>query len=345
MFSEEIKAELKNSSNENTTSSALPLPKRDSTSVSAEKYFLPFELACQSKASRIVVTALDCLQKLIAYGHLTGNVPDSTTQGKLLIDRIVETICVCFSGPQTDEGVQLQIIKALLTVVTSQNVEVHEGTVLLAVRTCYNIYLASKNLVNQTTARATLTQMLNVIFTRMENQAYEQMNKGGKSESGMKKMISQQNGSVQREDLPDTGSRGIDEKKNLNHSTVPEPIESEESKFNSANSVEENCYVNSFQSDIDYNDDEIVKEILYKIVDDVILKCTSADNSEQSVQGEKTEITRIPSQESVEVNSTENEQVAPPKFSHILQKDAFLVFRSLCKLSMKPLPDGVPDPK
>ena len=32
-------------------------------------------------------------------------------------------------------------------------------------------------------------------------------------------------------------------------------------------------------------------------------------------------------------------------FAHILQKDAFLVFRSLCKLSMKPLPDGPPDPK
>lgn len=57
--------------------------------------------------------------------------------------------------------------------VTSQHVEVHEGTILLAVRTCYNIFLASKNLINQTTARATLTQMLNVIFTRMENQALE----------------------------------------------------------------------------------------------------------------------------------------------------------------------------
>lgn len=43
----------------------------------------------------------------------------------------------------------------------------------MAVRTCYNIFLASKNLINQTTARATLTQMLNVIFTRMENQALE----------------------------------------------------------------------------------------------------------------------------------------------------------------------------
>lgn len=40
-----------------------------------------------------------------------------------------------------------------------------------AVRTCYNIYLASKNLVNQTTAKATLTQMLSVIFQRMESLA------------------------------------------------------------------------------------------------------------------------------------------------------------------------------
>jgi brefeldin A-inhibited guanine nucleotide-exchange protein len=60
--------------------------------------------------------------------------------------------------------------------VTANNCEIHEGTVLHAVRTCYNIYLASKNLVNQTTAKATLTQMLNVIFMRMENQAVSSEN-------------------------------------------------------------------------------------------------------------------------------------------------------------------------
>lgn len=35
----------------------------------------------------------------------------------------------------------------------------------------------------------------------------------------------------------------------------------------------------------------------------------------------------------------------PVKFSHVSQKDAFLVFRSLCKLSMKPLSDAPLDPK
>uniref|UniRef100_A0A8C4W561 SEC7 domain-containing protein n=1 Tax=Gopherus evgoodei TaxID=1825980 RepID=A0A8C4W561_9SAUR len=218
---DEIKADL-----EKQRQGAVSPPKANF--IEADKYFLPFELACQSKSPRIVSTSLDCLQKLIAYGHITGNAPDSGAPGKRLIDRIVETVCNCFQGPQTDEGVQLQIIKALLTAVTSPYIEIHEGTVLQTVRTCYNIYLASKNLINQTTAKATLTQMLNVIFTQMENQAV--------------------------------------------------------------------CHYCLHQS-IFFNE------------------------------------TDVPGSQSA------------AKFSHILQKDAFLVFRSLCKLSMKPLGDGPPDPK
>lgn len=55
-------------------------------------------------------------------------------------------------------------------------------------------------------------------------------------------------------------------------------------------------------------------------------------------------IFRLPSQESVDTHS-ENDTIVTAKFTHILQKDAFLVFRALCKLSMKPLPEGTPDPK
>ena len=110
---------------------------------------------------------------------------------KRQIDIIVDTICNCFSGPHTDEGVQLQILKALLTILTSQHVEVHEASLLNSVRTCYNIYLASRNMINQTTAKvislyfsnldtnllftfqATLNQMLSAIFLRMESKTVE----------------------------------------------------------------------------------------------------------------------------------------------------------------------------
>uniref|UniRef100_A0A8C4HR37 ADP-ribosylation factor guanine nucleotide-exchange factor 2 (brefeldin A-inhibited) n=1 Tax=Dicentrarchus labrax TaxID=13489 RepID=A0A8C4HR37_DICLA len=225
--------------------------------IEADKYVLPFELACQSKSPRIVSTSLDCLQKLIAYGHITGNAPDSRTPGKRLIDRLVETICNCFQGPQTDEGVQLQIIKALLTTVTSPHIEIHEGTVLLTVRTCYNIYLASRNLINQTTAKATLTQMLNVIFTRMENQAV-------------------------RGEHP---AHPVTEQTEV----APPRVRTEGQQMNG-------------------------------IMED---RSSVSSTDMLALQGPH----------------------SAARFSHILQKDAFLVFRSLCKLSMKPLADGPPDPK
>ena len=85
-----------------------------------------------------------------------GNSVSVENPNKRQIDIIVETICNCFSGPHTDEGVQLQILKALLTILTSQHVEVHEASLLNSVRTCYNIYLASKNMINQTTAKVSL---------------------------------------------------------------------------------------------------------------------------------------------------------------------------------------------
>ena len=57
------------------------------------------------------------------------------------------------------------------------------------------------------------------------------------------------------------------------------------------------------------------------------------------------------SESSVEVEgsssatSLSSQATSAVKFSHVSQKDAFLVFRSLCKLSMKPLSDAPLDPK
>ncbi|KAK0090517.1 hypothetical protein PV325_012571 [Microctonus aethiopoides] len=302
---DDLRNEIKEGPNiqgEETISNALPQPKNDSNVISAEKYFLPFELACQSKSPRIVVTALDCLQKLIAYGHLTGNVPDSTEPNKLLIERIVETICSCFMGPQTDEGVQLQIIKALLTVMTSQHVEVHERNVLLTIRTVYNVYLASRNLVNQTTARATLTQMINVIFARMETQAEDE--------------IPRTNETVQQSEISATTKSDVE---------CETPITTELSP-----------------DDPSYEAHYIVGELL----DDIVNAVVPADSPPPDISSiEEQNIDQVPTDDNTDETTVENDNMVTAKFTHVLQKDAFLVFRALCKLSMKPLPDGTPDPK
>ncbi|XP_041101817.1 brefeldin A-inhibited guanine nucleotide-exchange protein 1-like isoform X2 [Polyodon spathula] len=425
---EEIKEETEKLSpplgDSKTISGTLPPLKSKANFIEADKYFLPFELACQSKCPRIVSTSLDCLQKLIAYGHLTGSAPDSTAPGKKLIDRIIETICSCFQGPQTDEGVQLQIIKALLTAVTSQQIEIHEGTVLQAVRTCYNIYLASKNLINQTTAKATLTQMLNVIFARMENQALtnhkitlasrkkdRQLQEAKQMEKERHRQQHLQQSPISQNEPDSPQLRQLKEQpmKQLPQEPVGEPDhpanETEKSVYEDTEpeNGSEFCSAENQQTetdqataaaeglskqdggDIDGSDtsnyeekaQEIVQRILQEVVktvvgdlgegpgrngiveittgtpDDETGLCNDNENVRANgIPGTPISASYTPSlpDDGLSVSSSDTQESgvttgADAKFSHILQKDAFLVFRSLCKLSMKPLSDGPPDPK
>ncbi|KAH6922444.1 hypothetical protein HPB50_013617 [Hyalomma asiaticum] len=338
---EEIKNEIKNQApSDQETSSALPLPKGQA-GLEAEKYLLPFELACQSKSPRIVMTALDCIQKLIAYGHLTGNLPDPMEPQKLLIDRIVETICGCFQGPTTDDGVQLQIIKALLTVVTSQWCEVHEGSVLQPVRTCYNIYLASRNLVNQTTAIATLTQMLNVIFARMEacsaaNGSTVPMVGG----SGVPITTTLPATITAQTELgtTDTDSRRSDK------ISLPQDVKdhTENSSSVTPTSIVEPSQTPPPPSSV--TEDSAAEEDDTSSVTDDRSHGGSGDAPASSSTAPST-LPRAGSQESVAASCDGGGAAVQAHFAHVVQKDAFLVFRSLCKLSMKPLPEGQPDPR
>ncbi|KAJ8267917.1 hypothetical protein COCON_G00130890 [Conger conger] len=402
---EEIKEESKKLSLEagenKESSSALPPVKSKASFIEADKYFLPFELACQSKCPRIVSTSLDCLQKLIAYGHLTGCSPDSTAPGKRLIDRIIETICGCFQGPQTDEGVQLQIIKALLTAVTSQHIEIHEGTVLQAVRTCYNIYLASKNLINQTTAKATLTQMLNVIFARMENQALQEARQMEKdrhrqqllqqAQPSLHPAEPQANGTEEAPSLhSEPQANGTEEAPSPED---PEPEngsvfccpENEQPEADQATAASQNLSKQDTESteedspNYEEKAQEIVQSVLQEVVRTVVGESRDGVGETESVtvtpcsldeeaglgsNGENVHANGIPgtpistsftpslTDDRLSISSNDTLDSGTPtgacpvaKFSHILQKDAFLVFRSLCKLSMKPLSDGPPDPK
>ncbi|PAA89773.1 hypothetical protein BOX15_Mlig000993g4 [Macrostomum lignano] len=309
--------------NSPSQNSVLPPLKSDSNLLENEKYLLPFEQACHSKSAQIVITSLDCLQKLIAYGHI----PNKTVadgSGKKLIEQITELITSCFHGPETDEGVQLQVIKVLLTVMTAQDVEVHEGYVLKIVRTCCNIYLVSKSSINQATAKATLTQILNDIFSRMENKIIE-------------------------------ASTVIEEEADISKDEKPNAPE------------EGNLGVCDDASAYCADDKQATATIIRGILDEIIDKTeASVHNGEPKVSAEDSEkesisaslpdddgsakgnLERVPSRSESSLPTELKdgvEDMSSLSYSHVSQKDAFLVFRSLCKLSMKPLPEGHPDPK
>ena len=88
-----------------------------------------------------------------------------------LIDEVVHSVCMSFTYVQSDEPVHLQVLKVLLTIVTSTVCEIHEVTLLKVVQTCFNIHQQTRNQTHKMTAKASLTQMINLVFSRMERYA------------------------------------------------------------------------------------------------------------------------------------------------------------------------------
>ncbi|KAI4356815.1 hypothetical protein L6164_000804 [Bauhinia variegata] len=133
----------------------------------SESILSPLINAANSGFLKIADPAVDCIQKLIAYGYLRGEADQvgCGPEAKLLAN-LIESVCKC--RDLADEGMELLVLKTLLSAVTSISLRIHGDCLLLIVKTCYDIYLDSKNVVNQTTAKASLIQMSVIVFRRME---------------------------------------------------------------------------------------------------------------------------------------------------------------------------------
>lgn len=126
----------------------------------------PLVSACETGSLKVVEPALDAVQKLISHGYLRGEVDAANAVDNGILVQLMEAVCKCHD--LADDAIELLVLKTLLTAVTSVPLRIHGETLLKAVRTCYNLYLGSKVVVNQTTAKASLTQMLVIVFRRME---------------------------------------------------------------------------------------------------------------------------------------------------------------------------------
>ncbi|CAM9576954.1 unnamed protein product, partial [Ectocarpus sp. 8 AP-2014] len=84
---------------------------------------------------------------------------------RMLMDEVVERVCDC---DLETEDVQLQVIKALVHACTATTLSVHRASLLTAVKTIYTVHLSTHDSINKNTAKASLQQMLSVVFSRME---------------------------------------------------------------------------------------------------------------------------------------------------------------------------------
>lgn len=91
--------------------------------------------------------------------------------GRRVINVMLETFYEC--SLYRDASVQLQTLKAILTCITSVSCSVHDHSLLHAVTACYQINLQACDEINKSTAKATLTQIFNLVFQRMEHFAQQ----------------------------------------------------------------------------------------------------------------------------------------------------------------------------
>lgn len=282
----------------------------------SEAILSPLLGALVSGVVNVVDPALNCVQKLIAHGYLRGEADSSGgAEGKLL-GRVIEGICKC--RELGDEGIELIVLKTLLSAVTSVSIRVHGDCLLQAMRTCYDIYLEGKNMVNQTTAKASLIQMLVIVFRRMEADSStvpiqpivvaELMEPAEKSDAvfvqGFITKIMQDLDVVLNPATPITLSNG-----------------SHDGAFET-NTVETTNPADLLDStDKDMLDAKYWEISMYKT----------------ALEGRKGELAD---------GDVERDDDLDVQIGNKLRRDAFLVFRALCKLSMKSPPkEALVDPK
>jgi hypothetical protein len=97
-----------------------------------------------------------------------------------LIDQIIHSICTCFpissnQPPQDAELLHLAVLKVLLTIMTCPSIEVHGASLIKILTTCFHIHVFTKNAILGTTAKASLTQIMNIVLSRMERVALTQV--------------------------------------------------------------------------------------------------------------------------------------------------------------------------
>lgn len=300
--------------------------KQDPHQIDPRILFEPLRLATEASTELVVTTALDCIGKLISYSYFsTPSAQASNTQPESLIDQAIDTICDCFDGDATPDRVQLQIIISLLAAVLNDKVVVHGAGLLKAVRQMYNIFLHSKSTRNQQVAQGTLSQMVGTVFERARS-----------------RLIAKE-------------ARLNLSKLNANPSTtsIDERLDGDHTAESSAADVGK---LEVIDADVDTVEDVVEeprdipaeKETGTKLTLQAFERRGSFD--EERLKEGPTMVTRVrarqTSNNSPSANGVESELSDEDEEDEVYMKDAFLVFRAMCKISIKSLrPDEIVDMK
>ncbi|KAI9833940.1 MAG: hypothetical protein M1819_003449 [Sarea resinae] len=294
-----------------------------------EIIFEPLRLATESPNVPLVTAALDCISKLITYSYFSVSPesdPSTPTTGRQrapLIERAIDTICDCFQDEATPPEVQLQIVKSLLAAVLNDKIVVHGAGLLKAVRQTYNIFLHSKSSANQQVSQGTLTQMVGTVFERVKTRISMK-----ESRLNLSKL------SLDRDTL-DGSETNLNGSSSALGSTEVNGEKDGEAEGDAASELApighkeptEKITLQSFENRKSFDDD--------KIHDNSPTMVTRIKGRRKTVGGASA---HHPSSSEGPTDAENRDHAEEEEEDEVYIKDAFLVFRAMCKLSTKTLP-------
>jgi brefeldin A-inhibited guanine nucleotide-exchange protein len=298
----------------------------DPTHLSPEVLFEPLQIASELQTVSVVTTALDCIGKLISYSYFSmpteaqGEPPNAPP----LIERAIDTICDCFQSEATPVETQVQIVKSLLAAILNDKIVVHGAGLLKAVRLTYNIFLLSKNTSNQMLAQTALTQMLDTVFERVKARLTSKEARANTSKTSLGKEEDEAEDNEDAEtDTPMIEGSTLngdnhDDGSSESASTAPSdiPVEKRDGP---------KMTLQSFENRKSFDDAKITDT-----APTLVTEVKSRTRSKRTTSGG-------PGVSQEDVEDEEDE---------IFIRDAYLVFRAMCRLSTKALPvEHVLDPK
>ncbi|KAL8948015.1 MAG: hypothetical protein Q9222_005757 [Ikaeria aurantiellina] len=299
--------------------------RQQETAPTPEEVFEPLRLATETSSIPLTTTALDCIGKLISYSYFSLPPPASDNETipqrpvqPPLIERAIETICDCFQDEATPAEVQLQIVKSLLAAVLNDKIIVHGAGLLKAVRQVYNIFLLSKSTANQQVAQGTLTQMVGTVFERVTARLLmkeARMNMSRVTSGKGTANASQADLNISSPVIESSEVDGLAEGdgSEANSTSAPDhPVRKEPGEM---------LTLQSFENAKSFDDAKIGDN-----APTMVTRLKPAQKSERTTSGQQI--------------LGENEVSTPDEDEEdeIYVKDAFLVFRSMCRLSTKILP-------
>ncbi|KAH9912627.1 Sec7-domain-containing protein [Epithele typhae] len=333
-----------------STQRALEMVKSGQGGDRPREIFEPLRLACETRSEKLMIASLDCISKLISYSFFADSSsaqapsspppsPGPNSRGAAqppreptsLVDLVVHTITSCHTE-NTPETVSLQIVKALLALVLSPTILVHQSSLLKAVRTVYNVFLLSMDPVNQMVAQGGLTQMVNHVFARCKigNSSLPQ---------------SDSTSAFSARDSPDS-PRPFHRSPLVGspRGSLPLPTQSPEPSLNSSDGttlVYEPSEVPSSAASVAPTEatdatpgDSASVEQRPNGTNGVNGHQNGTHHRQEASGSQASEVAHVPHDDEDEEGGLYHRELST---NDLFVKDAFLVFRALCKLTMKPL--------